>query len=75
VAATSVWVATSVGSSMYTANFGRYNETYGAPQPWGRTTAAGRHQRAAAVIPWDGATLRAGGRPHGRGQGDWRSDV
>ena len=30
VAATVVWVATSIGFSIYTANFGRYNETYGA---------------------------------------------
>ena len=31
VVATSVWLAASVGFSIYTANFGRYNETYGAP--------------------------------------------
>jgi uncharacterized BrkB/YihY/UPF0761 family membrane protein len=30
VPATLVWLAASVGFSIYTANFGRYNETYGA---------------------------------------------
>ena len=30
VLATVVWVAASVGFSIYTANFGDYNETYGA---------------------------------------------
>jgi membrane protein len=31
VVATLVWLAASVGFSIYKANFGRYNETYGAP--------------------------------------------
>jgi membrane protein len=30
VLATLVWVAASIGFSIYTANFGSYNETYGA---------------------------------------------
>jgi len=30
VAATLVWVVASLGLSVYTANFGRYNETYGS---------------------------------------------
>jgi membrane protein len=30
VFATLVWLAASVGFSIYSANFGRYNETYGA---------------------------------------------
>lgn len=30
VLATAVWLAASVGFSIYTANFGQYNETYGA---------------------------------------------
>jgi membrane protein len=30
VAATGVWVVASLGFSVYTANFGRYNETYGS---------------------------------------------
>jgi membrane protein len=30
LAATLVWLAASVGFSIYTANFGKYNETYGA---------------------------------------------
>jgi membrane protein len=30
IAATVVWLLASVGFSVYTANFGRYNETYGA---------------------------------------------
>jgi membrane protein len=34
VVATSVWLAASVAFSIYTANFGRYNETYGARAPW-----------------------------------------
>ena len=30
IVATLIWLAASVGFSLYTANFGRYNETYGA---------------------------------------------
>jgi membrane protein len=30
VIATLLWLAVSVGFSIYSANFGRYNETYGA---------------------------------------------
>src|SRR5690606_27860385 len=30
IAATLVWIVASIGFSLYTANFGSYNETYGA---------------------------------------------
>ena len=40
-----VWVIASVGFSVYTANFGRYNETYGALGCGHRRDAVAVHQR------------------------------
>jgi uncharacterized BrkB/YihY/UPF0761 family membrane protein len=37
-----LWIVGSIGFSIYTANFGKYNETYG-------TLAAGRRRHALAV--------------------------